>query len=220
MPVVENILSANDRLAEENRTRLDNTSVYAINLMASPGAGKTSLIEHTIKHLNGKLRLAVVDGDIATSIDADRAVAAGAEAVQINTGGECHLDAVMLQGALNQLELAKYDLLLVENVGNLICPAAFKLGTHLNVLIASIPEGDDKPYKYPPMYRGVDALVINKIDLLPYIDFDMQYFQRGVEVLNPGLVTFSLSCRTGEGLEAWLAWLEARVTDFNPAENK
>jgi hydrogenase nickel incorporation protein HypB len=220
MPVVENILSANDRLAEENRTRLDNTSVYAINLMASPGAGKTSLIEHTIKHLNGKLRLAVVDGDIATSIDADRAAAAGAEAVQINTGGECHLDAVMLQGALNQLELAKYDLLLVENVGNLICPAAFKLGTHLNVLIASIPEGDDKPYKYPPMYRGVDALVINKIDLLPYIDFDMQYFQRGVEVLNPGLVTFPLSCRTGEGLEAWLAWLEARVTDFNPAENQ
>jgi hydrogenase nickel incorporation protein HypB len=220
MPVVENILSANDRLAEENRTRLDNTSVYAINLMASPGAGKTSLIEHTIKRLTGKLRLVVVDGDIATSIDADRAVAAGAEAVQINTGGECHLDAVMLQGALNQLELAKYDLLLVENVGNLICPAAFKLGTHLNVLIASIPEGDDKPYKYPPMYRGVDALVINKIDLLPYIDFDMQYFQRGVEVLNPGLVTFPLSCRTGEGLEAWLAWLEARVTDFNPAENQ
>ena len=220
MPVVENILSANDRLAEENRTRLDNTSVYAINLMASPGAGKTSLIEHTIKRLTGKLRLVVVDGDIATSIDADRAVAAGAEAVQINTGGQCHLDAVMLQGALNQLELAKYDLLLVENVGNLICPAAFKLGTHQNVLIASIPEGDDKPYKYPPMYRGVDALVINKIDLLPYIDFDMQYFQRGVEVLNPGLVTFPLSCRTGEGLEAWLAWLEARVTDFNPAENQ
>ncbi len=220
MPVVENILSANDRLAEENRTRLDNSSVYAINLMASPGAGKTSLIERTIKRLTGKLRLVVVDGDIATSIDADRAVAAGAEAVQINTGGECHLDAVMLQGALNQLELAKYDLLLVENVGNLICPAAFKLGTHQNVLIASIPEGDDKPYKYPPMYRGVDALVINKIDLLPYIDFDMQYFQRGVEVLNPGLVTFPLSCRTGEGLEAWLAWLEARVTDFNPAENQ
>ena len=220
MPVVENILSANDRLAEENRTRLDDTSLYAINLMASPGAGKTSLIEHTIKRLTGKLRLVVVDGDIATSIDADRAAAAGAEAVQINTGGECHLDAVMLQGALNQLELTKYDLLLVENVGNLVCPAAFKLGTHQNVLIASIPEGDDKPYKYPPMYRGVDALVINKIDLLPYIDFDMQYFQRGVEVLNPGLVTFPLSCRTGEGLEAWLAWLEARVTDFNPAENQ
>ena len=220
MPVVENILSANDRLSEENRTRLDNTNLYAINLMASPGAGKTSLSVHTIKRLTGKLRLVVVDGDIATSIDAIRAAAAGAEAVQINTGGECHLDAVMLQGALNQLELAKYDLLLVENVGNLVCPAAFKLGTHQNVLIASIPEGDDKPYKYPPMYRGVDALVINKIDLLPYIDFDMQYFQRGVEVLNPGLVTFPLSCRTGEGLDAWLAWLEAKVTDFNPAETQ
>lgn len=219
MPVVENILSANDQLAEENRTRLEAARVYTLNLMASPGAGKTSLIEHTIKYFNGKLRLAVVDGDIATSIDADRAVAAGAEAVQINTGGECHLDAVMLQGALNQLDLTRFDLLLVENVGNLVCPAAFKLGTHQNVLIASIPEGDDKPYKYPPMYRGVDALVINKIDLLPYIEFDMGYFQRGVEVLNPGLVTFPLSCRTGEGLQTWYDWLEERVSDHYPPEN-
>ena len=219
MSVVENILSANDQLAEENRSRLVAAGVYSLNLMASPGAGKTSLIEHTIKHLNGKLHLAVIDGDIATSIDADRAVAAGAEAVQINTGGECHLDAVMLQGALNQLDLTKFDLLLVENVGNLICPAAFKLGTHQNVLIASIPEGDDKPYKYPTMDRGVDALVINKTDLLPYIDFDMQYFQRGVELLNPGLVTFPLSCRTGEGLQTWFDWLEERVSDFSPAAN-
>ena len=219
MPVVENILSANDQLAEENRSRLDTAGVYAINLMASPGAGKTSLIEHTIKQLTGKLNLAVVDGDIATSIDADRAIAAGAEAVQINTGGECHLDAIMLQGALNQLQLARIDLLLVENVGNLVCPAAFKLGTHQNVLIASIPEGDDKPYKYPPMYRDVDALVINKIDLLPYIDFNMDYFQRGVQVLNPGLVTFSISCRTGEGLESWLTWLEDRVSGHNPTNN-
>lgn len=219
MPVVENILSANDQLAEENRSRLDTAGVYAINLMASPGAGKTSLIEHTIKQLTGKLNLAVVDGDIATSIDADRAIAAGAEAVQINTGGECHLDAIMLQGALNQLQLARIDLLLVENVGNLVCPAAFKLGTHQNVLIASIPEGDDKPYKYPPMYRDVDALVINKIDLLPYIDFNMDYFQRGVQVLNPGLVTFPISCRTGEGLESWLTWLEDRVSGHNPTNN-
>ncbi len=217
MSVVENILSANDQLAEENRSRLVAAGVYSLNLMASPGAGKTSLIEHTIKHLNGKLHLAVIDGDIATSIDADRAVAAGAEAVQINTGGECHLDAVMLQGALNQLDLTKFDLLLVENVGNLVCPAAFKLGTHQNVLIASIPEGDDKPYKYPTMYRGVDALAINKIDLLPYIDFDMQYFQRGVELLNPGLVTLPLSCRTGEGLQTWFDWLEERVSGNNPA---
>lgn len=216
MHVVENILSANDQLAEENRSRLDAAGIYAINLMASPGAGKTSLIEHTVKQLSAKLNLAVVDGDIATSIDADRAIAAGAEAVQINTGGECHLDAVMFQGALNQLQLPAIDLLLVENVGNLICPAAFKLGTHQNILIASIPEGDDKPYKYPPMYRDVDALVINKIDLLPYIDFDMEYFRRGVEVLNPGLVTFQLSCRTGEGLEAWLTWLQERVSGQHP----
>lgn len=219
MTVVENILSANDQLAEENRSRLEGAGVYTLNLMASPGAGKTSLIEHTIKHLNTKFRLVVIDGDIATSIDADRAIAAGAEAIQINTGGECHLDAVMLRGALNQLDLTKYDLLLVENVGNLVCPAAFQLGTNQNVLIASIPEGDDKPYKYPTMYRGVDALVINKTDLLPYIDFDMEYFQRGVELLNPGLITFPLSCRTGEGLQAWLDWLGERVTDYNPASN-
>jgi hydrogenase nickel incorporation protein HypB len=220
VPVVENIMNANDQLAEENRSRLEAADVFAINLMASPGAGKTSLIEHTVKGLSGQLRLAVVDGDIATSIDADRAAAAGAEAIQINTGGECHLDAVMFQGALGQLDLTQFDLLLVENVGNLICPASFKLGTHLNVLIASIPEGDDKPYKYPPMYRGVDALVINKIDLLPYIDFDMDYFQRGVEVLNPGLVTFPISCRTGEGLGEWIAWLGEKVANHNSIPSK
>jgi hydrogenase nickel incorporation protein HypB len=216
MPVVENILSANDQLAEENRSCLEAAQLFAINLMASPGAGKTSLIEHTIKGLSSQLNLAVVDGDIATSIDADRATAAGAAAIQINTGGECHLDAVMFQSALQQLELTNYDLLLVENVGNLVCPASFKLGTHLNILIASIPEGDDKPYKYPTMYRGVDALVINKIDLLPYIDFDMEYFQRGVEVLNSGLVTFPLSCSTGEGLAAWLTWLREKVANHSP----
>jgi hydrogenase nickel incorporation protein HypB len=216
MPVVENILSANDQLAEDNRNQLEAAQLFAINLMASPGAGKTSLIEHTIKGLSSQLNLAVVDGDIATSIDADRAAAAGAAAIQINTGGECHLDAVMFQSALQQLELTNYDLLLVENVGNLVCPASFKLGTHLNILIASIPEGDDKPYKYPTMYRGVDALVINKIDLLPYIDFDMEYFQRGVEVLNSGLVTFPLSCSTGEGLAAWLTWLREKVANHSP----
>lgn len=220
VPVVENIMNANDQLAEENRRRLEAANIFAINLMASPGAGKTSLIEHTVKGLSGQLRLAVVDGDIATSIDADRAAAAGAEAIQINTGGECHLDAVMFQGALEQLDLTQFDLLLVENVGNLICPASFKLGTHLNVLIASIPEGDDKPYKYPTMYRGVDALVINKIDLLPYIDFNMDYFQRGVEVLNSGLVTFPISCRTGEGLEQWIAWLGEKVANHNSIPSK
>jgi hydrogenase nickel incorporation protein HypB len=211
VPVVENILGANARLADENRAALDAHHVLGLNLMASPGAGKTSLIEHTVRALSGSLRLAVIDGDIATSLDADRAAAAGATAVQINTGGECHLDAVMVQGALHQLELKALDLLIVENVGNLVCPASFRLGTHLSVLIASVPEGDDKPYKYPGMYRGVDVLLINKIDLLPYVDFDMPRFRQGVEMLNPGVRTFEVSCRTGEGLPAWLDWVRTAV---------
>jgi hydrogenase nickel incorporation protein HypB len=210
--VVEKILGANDRLAEENRRRLDGAGVFGLNLMASPGAGKTSLIERTLAALVPELRVGVIDGDVATSIDADRAAAAGATAVQINTGGECHLDATMLQGGLDALDLNALDLLLVENVGNLICPAAFALGTHQSALIASIPEGDDKPYKYPTMYRGVNALVINKIDLLPYVPFDLAYFRRGVELLNPGLVTFEVSCRTGQGLEDWVKWLRMQVS--------
>jgi hydrogenase nickel incorporation protein HypB len=211
IPVVEKILSANDRLAQKNRSLLDENGVFALNLMASPGAGKTSLIEKTIQALKDRLQLAVIDGDVATSIDADRAAAAGAAAVQVNTGGECHLDAVMLSEALPQIDLKATDLLIVENVGNLICPSGFQLGTHKSVLIASIPEGDDKPYKYPGMYRGVDALVINKIDLLPYVPFDMDYFRRGVEALNPGLVTFPLSCRTSEALQAWIDWVLAQT---------
>ncbi len=211
VPVVEKILSANDRIAAENRAKLDQAGVFALNFMASPGAGKTSLIEQTIRRLSGKLRLAVIDGDIATSLDADRAAAAGAIAVQINTGGDCHLDAIMLHEALPQLNLDDIDLLIVENVGNLVCPSSFQLGTHQSVLVASIPEGDDKPYKYPGMYRGVDALVINKIDLLPYVPFRMDYYRRGVEILNPGVVTFQLSCRTGEGLDEWIGWILKQV---------
>lgn len=209
--VVEKIMDANEQLATTNLARLDEAGVVGLNFMASPGAGKTSLIEQTIKGLNGRYRLAVIDGDIATSIDADRAAAAGATAVQINTGGDCHLDAVMVQMALDQLDLTQNDILIIENVGNLICPANFQLGVHKNVLIASIPEGDDKPYKYPGIYQGVDALVINKTDLQPYIDFDMDYFRRGVEMLNPGLVTFPLSCRTGEGIAEWLEWIKENV---------
>lgn len=212
--VVENIMGANDRLAANNRESLDKHGVFGINMMASPGAGKTSVIEKTVPALKEKFQVAAVDGDVATSIDADRAAAAGAAAVQINTGGECHLDAVMLQQALNQIDLPKTDLLIVENVGNLICPAGFALGTHKSVLIASIPEGDDKPYKYPGMYRGVDVLIINKIDLLPYIPFKMEYFQNGVEMLNPGLITFPLSCQTGEGVQEWINWLEKEIVSF------
>jgi len=214
IPVVEKILSANDRLALENQSRFDAAQVFAINVMASPGAGKTSLIEQTVKGLEGRLRIGMINGDIATSFDADRAQAAGATAIQINTGGDCHLDAVMVQSALSQLDLGVLDLVIIENVGNLVCPADFKLGTHESVLVASIPEGDDKPYKYPGMYRGVNAVVINKIDLLPYVPFRMDFFKKGIEVLNPGVTQFELSCRTGEGLSGWLAWLEGQVKGF------
>jgi hydrogenase nickel incorporation protein HypB len=208
IPIVENIMNANEQLAQQNRARLDEAGVFAINIMASPGAGKTSLIEQTLKRLPKEINVAAIDGDIATSIDADRAAAAGATAIQINTGGECHLDAVMLRNALDELgELDQFNLLIVENVGNLVCPASFQLGTHKSVLVASVPEGDDKPYKYPGMYRDVDALVINKIDLLPYIPFKMDYFRQGVEILSPGLVTFPLSCTTGEGIDSWMNWL-------------
>jgi hydrogenase nickel incorporation protein HypB len=209
--IEEKILSANDRMAARNRGVLDRAKVYAINIMASPGAGKTSLILKTLEALHGRLRIGVIEGDLATSIDTDKAIAAGLPAVQINTGGECHLDAVMLADALPVLPLSELDLVIVENVGNLVCPANFQIGTHMNVLIASIPEGDDKPYKYPGMYRGVQALIINKIDLLPYVPFNMDYFRQGVEILNPGLVTFPVSAKTGEGMDTWAEWLVNKV---------
>ena len=210
--VVEKIMSANDQVAAINRKRLDDNGIFAINLMASPGAGKTSLILQTIQAVAPRLRVGVIEGDTApVTIDADKVIAAGMPAVQINTGGECHLDAVMINDGLDQLPLAEIDLLIVENVGNLICPAAFTLGTHANVLIASIPEGDDKPYKYPNLYRGVEVLIINKIDLKPYVRFNMDYFTQGVRMLNPGLVTFPVSCQTGEGIPAWTEWLESHT---------
>ncbi|MFC1936800.1 hydrogenase nickel incorporation protein HypB [Chloroflexota bacterium] len=209
--IIENVMKANQIIAVENRKNLDAAGVFSINLMASPGAGKTSLIENTIPHLVKDHQVAVIDGDIATSIDAERAEAAGAASVQINTGGECHLDANMIQQALVKFDLDQIDLLIVENVGNLVCPANFQLGTHKSVLIASVPEGDDKPYKYPGIYRGVDILAINKIDLLPYIEFNMEYFQQGVEILNPGLITFNLSCKTGEGIDDWLSWIKKQL---------
>jgi hydrogenase nickel incorporation protein HypB len=211
--IVKRIMDANDRLAQNNQAILDQHHVYAINLMASPGAGKTSFILETIKRLPAGIKLGVIEGDTApVTIDADKIVAAGMPAVQINTGGECHLDANMIEMALAELPLEGLNLIMVENVGNLICPAAFRLGTHANVLIASIPEGDDKPYKYPNIYRGLDVLIINKIDLLPYVDFRMDYFRQGVEMLNPGLQTFALSAKTGEGFDAWIAWLSDKVT--------
>ncbi len=210
--IVEKIMDANDHLAIKNRNRIDNANVYAINIMASPGAGKTSLILETIRGMiQDQVQIGVIEGDTApVTIDADKITEAGMLAVQINSGGNCHLDAVMIDNALDQLPLESLDLLIVENIGNLICPAAFNLGTHSNILISSVPEGDDKPYKYPNIYRGLDALIINKIDLLPYLDFDMDYFLQGVEILNPGVETFPLSCKTGEGIDNWLAWLKSK----------
>ena len=210
--IVKKIMDSNDRLAQNNQAILDQHHVYGINLMASPGAGKTSVILETIKRLPAGIKLGVIEGDTApVTIDSDKIAAAGISAVQINTGGECHLDANMIEMALAELPLEDLNLIMVENVGNLICPAAFQLGTHANVLIASVPEGDDKPYKYPNIYRGLDVLIINKIDLTPYIDFRMDYFQQGVKMLNLGLTTFALSAKTGEGFDAWIAWLTNKV---------
>lgn len=210
--IVKRILDSNEQLAEQNRKKLNDHQVFAINVMASPGAGKTTFILQTIAKLPKDLQMGVIEGDTApVTIDADKITAAGMPAVQINTGGDCHLDANMVGLALDQLELEEIDLLLIENVGNLICPASFVLGNHANILISSIPEGDDKPYKYPNIYRNIDVLIINKIDLLPYVDFRMDYFREGVEMLNPGLKTFAVSSKTGEGFENWIGWLEEKV---------
>lgn len=215
VPVVEKIFSANDRMANMNRLQLTEKKVLAINLMASPGAGKTSFILETIKRLHNDFQIGVIEGDTApVTIDADKVISAGMPAVQINTGGDCHLDAAMMSDGLAQLPLDKLDLVIVENVGNLICPAAWDLGTHFNLLVASVPEGDDKPYKYPNIYRGLEILIINKTDLTPYVEFKMDYFRKGVEMLNPGLITFPVSCRTGEGMDAWISWISEKIHTF------
>ncbi len=211
IPVVEQILFANNTLAEDLRRKLDAAGVFGINVMASPGAGKTTVITGTVRRLLNRLKIGYVDGDIATSIDAERIAALDVPVVQINTGGNCHLDANRLAPAVDKLPLDDIDLMIVENVGNLICPANFQLGTHINVLVASVPEGDDKPYKYPTMYRGVDVLILNKVDLLPYIPFDVERFKHGVRVLSPNLKTFEVSSLHGDGMDAWVDWLAEQV---------
>lgn len=207
IPVIERIMSANDELALRNRATLDAHGIHAVNIMASPGGGKTSLILRTAEALKGRRSLAVIEGDLASTVDADKVRAAGVPAVQINTGGGCHLDAIQIQQALEQLPLDEIDLVFIENVGNLVCPVGFALGEHTRVAISSVPEGDDKPHKYPSIFANVDALVINKVDLLPYIPFDMPAFRRLVRGLNPDIRLFEVSCVTGAGLEAWAQWL-------------
>ena len=209
--VLKDILSANEQMANRNRELLDSNKVFAVNLMASPGAGKTSLALQTIRGLAGKSRTGVIEGDVSSSLDAELIAKEGVPVVQINTGGECHLDANMTHNALENMSLKDIDLLLIENVGNLICPAEFNLGEHLKVLISSIPEGDDKPFKYPLMFHKVDVVVINKIDLLPYLRFDTGAFSQAVKGINEKVEIFQVSCTTGDGIEKWVSWLLSQI---------
>jgi len=208
--VITQILNANDLTARENQTLLKDHHILTVNLMASPGAGKTSLILQTAKALAGRARLCVIEVDVASRIDADKVASADIPVIQINTGGECHLDALTVQKALKTLPLAEIDILVIENVGNLICPVEYRLGEAIRVVVASVPEGDDKPYKYPGIFTAVDAVVLNKIDLAPYVDFNRDAMREGVVRLNPRATIFELSCRTGEGLRTWADWLESR----------
>ena len=209
--VLKDILGANDQIAAKNRELLDVHKVFAVNIMASPGAGKTSVVLQTIRALKGKVKIGIIEGDIASSIDAETVAKEGVPVVQINTGGECHLEAFQIQNALNNMPLADIDLLLIENVGNLVCPAEFSIGEDIKVLIASVPEGDDKPYKYPLMFNTVDAIVLNKIDLLPYVKFNVDGFTKTVKNINAKVELFKVSCTTGEGIQPWAKWLTAKM---------
>jgi len=209
--VVKNVLDANDRIAQENRVLFDAKGIYVINLMSAPGAGKTSLVEKTILALKDRCRIGVIEGDIQDTCDADRVAKLGIPAVQINTGGSCHLDANMIREALGALDLDTLDLLIVENVGNLVCPAEFKVGENAKVMLLSTPEGADKPAKYPLMFQESSVMLINKIDLLPYVEFDREKAKRDALALNRNLKIFEVSCRTSQGLERWFDWLSDQI---------
>ncbi len=206
--VITQILSANDQIAEENRKLLDEQQILAVNLMASPGAGKTSLILQTAKALAGRVRIGVIEGDVASRIDADKVAARHIPVVQINTAGECHLDAATVQKAVKALPLSDIDVLFIENIGNLICPVEFRLGEEIRVVVASVPEGDDKPYKYPGIFTAVNAVVLNKVDLAPHVDFNFDAMRKGIAGMNRKANLFQVSCRTGEGIAAWADWIE------------
>jgi hydrogenase nickel incorporation protein HypB len=212
--VVRNILEAQEKIARINRALFDSKGVFVINLMSSPGAGKTSLLERTIAALKDYFRIVVIEGDIQSQEDALRIKRLGVDAVQINTGGACHLDANMIQSALEQVSLDGCNLLIVENVGNLVCPAEFELGEHKKVMILSVTEGDDKPLKYPLMFQKSSVLIINKIDLLPYVTCDVDKIKRVVKELNPQIEIFEISCKTGEGIDQWLEWLKKQISGF------
>ena len=213
VPVVRNILEANERLAEDNRRTFRDAGLFVINLMSGPGAGKTSLLERTIDSLREEIRIGVIEGDIQSSHDAERISQRGVQVVQLNTDGACHLDGNMIRSALASLNLGEMDLLVIENVGNLVCPAEFNVGEDVKVMILSVAEGDDKPLKYPLMFQESEVLLINKIDLLPYVDCDVNKIRERALQLNGDLAVFEISCRTGEGLEGWANWLRQRVSD-------
>ncbi len=213
MIVLERILDENDRVAARNRTDLTNRGIRTINLMSSPGAGKTTLLAATITALAGETRIGVLEGDIATSIDADALEGLGAQVALVNTthgfGGECHLDAVMVRAGLDRLDLDTIDLLIIENVGNLVCPAEFDVGQDRRAMVYAITEGEDKPRKYPVMFRACEVVVVNKIDLLPHLDFDMELFLSNLADVNPDATVIELSARTGDGTDSWLDWVRS-----------
>jgi hydrogenase nickel incorporation protein HypB len=208
--IAQNILAANDTIAHEIQQSLAVRGIRTINIMSSPGAGKTTLLEKTIERLHGyrgQLGIGVIEGDVETSADAERIEAAGAETVQINTRGACHLEAHMIRDALAEIELARIELLFVENIGNLVCPATWNLGEDTRVVVVSTTEGDDKPAKYPQMFAASEVMIVNKLDLLPYVDYDVEKVKRHALAINPHLRIFEMSCRTGAGLDAWCDWL-------------
>ncbi len=210
--ILENLLSENDRVADDNGRRLTEAGVRAVNLMSSPGAGKTALLRKTLEALGASVRIGVLEGDIATSLDADRLEGAGAAAISVvNTsagfGGECHLDAVMVRSGLARLPLPELDLLVIENVGNLVCPAEFRVGEHARAMVFSVTEGEEKPLKYPVMFRAADVVVVNKIDLLPHLDFDLDAFLANLSAVNPATEVIMASARSGDGLDEWCGWL-------------
>jgi len=209
--VVKNILDANDRIAAENRELFDRHRLFVINLMSSPGAGKTTLLEHLGKALGDRLRIGVVEGDIQSSLDAERVAEAGLAAVQIETDGACHLDANMIRTSLNDLELEKLDMLVIENVGNLVCPAEFNVGEDCKVMLLSVTEGDDKPFKYPLMFKESKVLLISKVDLVPYVRCDVDKIRHAALTINPDLAIIEISSYTGKGLEEWHRWLRTEV---------
>jgi hydrogenase nickel incorporation protein HypB len=212
--VVKNVLDANNRIANDNRLLFDSKKIYVINLMSSPGAGKTTLVERMIDALKSTYRIAVIEGDIQDTCDAERVAAHGIPAVQINTGGSCHIDGNMVREALQSLNLDETDFLIVENVGNLVCPAEFSVGENIKIMLLSTPEGADKPSKYPLMFHESAALIINKTDLLPYVDFDMDTAKRVSSAINPKLEIFEVSCKTGLGLDEFYQWLKSQIDAF------